>query len=91
MYYSYRNLASPRASPSAIDSGRGCPSVSGSIIDERPAVKAAMPKKMGACGPSSKMYGAKMVPMRLMTKVNPTPTPLTAVGNCSAENRLRMV
>jgi hypothetical protein len=32
-----------------------------------------------------------MVPSLLTTTQKPTPTPRTTVGNCSAENRFRMV
>ena len=79
-------------SPSLMDSGNGLPRVSGSMKDRTDAMDTPSPNITGDTSPpKSRIYGANIVPIRLITIENPIPILLTTVGNSSAVNRCRMV
>ena len=79
-------------SPSLMDSGNGFPSVSGSMKERTDAMDTPSPNITGDTSPPRRrMYGANIVPIRLITIENPIPILLTTVGKSSAVNRCRMV
>ena len=79
-------------SPSLMDSGNGFPRVSGSMKERTDAMDTPSPNITGDTSPPRRrIYGANIVPIRLITIENPIPILLTTVGKSSAVNRCRMV
>ena len=75
-----------------MDSGSGIPSVSGRSNDSIDAKDTPSPNITGEISPPSKsIYGAKIVPILLITMENPIPILRTIVGKSSAVKRCRIV